>query len=589
MKPRFASVIGLVLMSGVALWSTRASSVANVAITKHNLSISGPGGVKSTTETEVCVFCHVPHNASTVAPLWNRRNPTTGLYTPYSSSTTKGGTGGTMGQPNGTSLLCLSCHDGTIAPGELLSRGATKVPMSGVDASGLLLPGPSNLGLNLSDDHPISFIYNSALATASSGELASPATLTGKVKLDASGQMQCSSCHDPHDNTVDKFLVMSNTASALCVTCHTKAGWSTSSHATSTATWTATGTDPWPHTSEVTVAANACENCHQPHTAAGKARLLNSVTDETNCYTCHTGTVAGKTVPVKNMQSEMTKISGHAVGSYTGLHDAAEANLATNRHVECADCHNPHQTNATAGTTTTASGSPVLPGALKGVKGVTIVGVATPSASNEYEVCFRCHGDSTGKKASTIARTVPSGAAGENNVRLEFQTTNKSFHPVAGTNPSAKATSLISPLTASSMITCSACHNNNAGPSASPAGTGPKGPHGSTISPLLASTYVTADNTAESATNYALCYKCHSQSSIKGNSGWSAHNTHVSGERAPCSVCHDPHGVSTNTRLINFDTSVVSGARTFTPKGAAQGYCTLSCHGESHSSGNHDY
>jgi predicted CXXCH cytochrome family protein len=491
-----------------------------------------------------------------------------------------------MGQPNGTSLLCLSCHDGTIAPGELLSRGATKVPMSGVTATGMLPSTSSSLlGRDLSDDHPISIAYTTALAASSAGELASPITLTGKVKLDASGQMQCSSCHDPHDNTFPKFLVMSNTASAMCVTCHTKAGWSTSSHATSTATWTTTGTNPWPHTSEVTVAANACENCHQPHTAAGKARLLNNATDEGNCYTCHTGNVAGKTTPAKNMQTEMTKISGHAVGSYTGLHDAAEValvNTAT-RHVECADCHNPHQTNPTAGTTTAASGSPALPGALKGVKGITIAGVATPAVTNEYEVCFKCHGDSTGKKASTITRAVPSGTVGENNVRLEFQTTNASFHPVAGSNPSAKTTSLISPLTASSTITCSACHSNNTGPGASPAGTGPKGPHGSTISPLLDSTYVTSDNTTESAANYALCYKCHDRTTITGSSTTSFryHNLHL-GQRAPCSTCHDPHGVSTNKHLINFDTTIVTGARTYTSTGTNTGSCNLTCHGKNH-------
>jgi predicted CXXCH cytochrome family protein len=579
MKPRLASVIGLVLMLGAALWSTQALPVSNVANTKHNLSISGPGGVKSTTETEVCVFCHVPHNASNAAPLWNRASPT-GTYTPYSSSTAKGN----MGQPNGTSLLCLSCHDGTIAPGELLSRGATKVPMLGVTATGMLPSTSSSmLGRDLSDDHPISIAYTAALATGSGGELASPATLTGKIKLDASGQMQCSSCHDPHDNTIDKFLVMSNTASALCVTCHTKAGWSTSSHATSPATWTATGTDPWPHTSEVTVAANACENCHQPHTAAGKARLLNSAADEANCYTCHTGTVAGKTAPVKNMQSEMTKISGHAVGSYTGLHDAAEANLATNRHVECADCHNPHQTNATAGTTTTVSGSPVMPGSLKGVKGVTIGGAAIASATSEYEVCLKCHGDSTGKKASTITRSVLASTAGENNVRKEFLTTNSSFHPVAGNNPNARTTSLIAPLTANSIITCSSCHSNNAGVGAG--GTGPKGPHGSTISPLLERTYVTADNSSESATNYALCYKCHNRTTVLSNTSWSLHNKHIVGETAPCSTCHDPHGVSTNQKLINFDTSIVTGARTFNVTGVNQGWCGLTCHGKTHGSG----
>jgi predicted CXXCH cytochrome family protein len=585
MRPRFASAIGLVLMFCVALWSTQAFSVANVATTKHNLSISGPGGIKSTTETEVCVFCHVPHNASNAAPLWNRASPT-GTYTPYSSTTAKGN----MGQPNGTSLLCLSCHDGTIAPGELLSRGATKVPMLGVDtATGRLLPNTSsNLGTDLSNDHPISIAYTAALATNSGGELASPATLTGKVKLDASGQMQCSSCHDPHDNTIPKFLVVSNTASGLCITCHTKAGWSASSHATSTATWTATGTNPWPHTSETTVAGNACENCHQPHTAAGKARLLNSATDETNCYNCHTGTVAGQTAPIKNMQSEMIKISGHAVANYSGLHDPVEANKvdSATRHIECADCHNPHQTNNKAGTTTTASGSPTLPGALNGVKGIMIDGTEIATVTMEYQVCLKCHGDSTGKKASTITRAVPSGAAGENNVRLEFQTTNASFHPVAGVGKSNTAPSLIAPLTASSIITCSACHNNNTGVGAG--STGPKGPHGSTISPLLERTYATADNTTESAANYALCYKCHSQTSIKANSAGSFryHSLHL-GVGAPCSACHDPHGVSTNQHLINFDPTI---AKANTPNavpiylstGVNKGSCNLTCHNKNH-------
>jgi predicted CXXCH cytochrome family protein len=513
--------------------------------------------------------------------LWNRATPAaTPLYTPYASTTAKGN----MGQPNGTSLLCLSCHDGTIAPGELLSRGTTKVPMSGVSATGMLPTTSAGLlGRDLSDDHPISFAYNSALATASGGELASPTALTGKVKLDASGQMQCSSCHDPHDNTYNKFLVMGNTASALCVTCHTKAGWSTSSHATSTATWSGVIPNPWPHTSETTVATNACENCHQPHTAAGKARLLNSATDESNCYTCHTGTVAGKATPVKNMQSEMTKISGHAVGSYTGLHDAAEANLASNRHVECADCHNPHQTNATAGTTTATPGFPALSGALKGVKGIDISGGTVAAVTYEYQVCFKCHGDSTGKKTSTITRAVPAGATGDNNVRQEFLATNASFHPVAGIGKNANVPSLISPLTANSIITCSACHSNNAGVGAG--GTGPKGPHASTNAPLLERTYVTADNTTESVANYALCYKCHDQAKVKSptanSGGWSLHNKHLSA-KSPCSACHDPHGVSTNQHLINFDATIVTGARTFTVTGVNKGSCNLTCHGKNH-------
>jgi predicted CXXCH cytochrome family protein len=563
----------------VALWSTQAFSAANVAITKHNLSVSGPGGIKATTETEICVFCHVPHQASVLAPLWNRRNPDAApSYTPYASSTAKG----TMGQPNGSSLLCLSCHDGTIALGELLSRGATNVSMTGtgISATGVLTGGTGLIGRDLSDDHPVSFAYTAALAAGSGGELVSPTVLTGKVKLDASGQMQCSSCHDAHDNTNGKFLVMSNTASALCISCHTKAGWSTGSHATSAATWNGLGTNPWLHTSGLTVAANACENCHQPHTAGGKARLLNSVTDETNCYTCHTGNVAGKTAPAKNMQTEMTKISGHNVASYSGIHDPTEANVVNSRHVECADCHNPHQTNATAGTTTAVTGSPVLPGALKGVKGVNISGMAVTSVTNEYEVCFRCHGDSSGKRASTITRAIPSGATGENNVRMEFQTGNASFHPVAGVGTNTTVPSLIAPLTTASTMTCSSCHNNETS-------TGPKGPHGSTISPLLERAYTTTDNTTESAAAYALCYKCHNRSSIIADNvagSFKYHGLHLgSGVRAPCSACHDPHGVSTNNHLINFDSTIVTGARTFLDTGANKGSCNLTCHTKNHS------
>jgi predicted CXXCH cytochrome family protein len=582
--------VAVALLAGASLWSVQPQ--AGVATTKHNLSVNGPGTVKatSTAETQTCVFCHVPHNSSTLAPLWNRSNPAATGYIPYASSTTKG----TMGQPNGSSLLCLSCHDGTVALGDLLSRGGNRVAIAGTTATGMMSPSASLIGRDLSDDHPVSFAYNAALVTAAAGELANPATLTGKIKLDKTGQMQCSSCHDAHDNTNGKFLVVANSASALCIACHTKSGWSASSHATSTKTWSGLGTNPWLHTSGTTVASNACENCHQPHSALGKQRLLNyAVTEEANCYTCHGGTTptTAGTVATKNIQTEVLKASAHSVSSYTGVHDPAEAAIPLNaRHVECADCHNPHQTNTTAGTATAVTGMPTLPGSLKGVSGVDILGTAKPTATYEYEVCFRCHGDSSGKKASGITRTITTQA---NNIRLEFQTTNSSFHPVAGVGRTAQANmpslaGITLPgntgaLTASSTMTCTSCHSNNTGPQAAPTpGTGPNGPHGSTISPLLTAQYTTADNTTESAAAYALCYKCHDRNSIRASASTSfrEHSLHL-GVNAPCSACHDPHGVSTNPRLINFDTAIVTGNRTFT-KTATGGSCNLVCHGKNH-------
>ncbi len=540
---------------------------AGVATTKHNLSVSGPGTVKALTETETCIFCHTPHNAAPSGPLWNRRTSAS-TYTPYTSSTARGN----AGQPNGASLMCLSCHDGTIALGELLSRTAT-VPMAGGVTT--MPTGPGRLGTDLSDDHPVSFAYTAALVAARGGELVSPATLTGRVKLDASGQMQCSSCHDAHDDTNGKFLVMPNQASALCEACHVKTNWASSNHHLSSKTWNGVAPDPWPHTSETTVAANACENCHQPHSAPGRKWLLNTAAEEDTCFNCHNGNVAAK-----NIRTEFSKASRHDVTATTGTHDPAEAAVVVARHVECSDCHNPHATRDTGA---------AVAGPLTGVRGITIAGAEINPVTAEEQVCFRCHGDSTGKPAPRTARQIA-----QTNARLEFATTNPSFHPVAGPGRNASVPSLISPLTTASTIKCSSCHNSNAGPGAG--GTGPNGPHGSTIAPLLERQYVVIDNTSESAANYALCYKCHDRNSIigNGNGSFKEHNKHIVGERSPCNVCHDPHGISAtqgnainNSKLINFDTSVVTAVSANVPirfevTGNNAGRCYLMCHGKSH-------
>lgn len=553
----------LVALAAIALGGP---GLAGVATTKHNLSVSGPGTVKAAAETETCLFCHAPHNASPAAALWNRRLPSN-IYTPYTSSTTLS----SPGQPNGSSLLCLSCHDGTIALGEVLNR-ATPVTMAGGVTT--MPAGVGRLGTDLSDDHPISFAYTAALSAAKGGELASPTTLTGKVKLDANGQMQCASCHDAHDNTNGKFLVMPNQASALCQTCHSKTGWALASHKTSTKTWNGVAPNPWPHTSDTTVATNACENCHQPHSAAGKSGLLNTATEEDTCFNCHAGTVAAK-----NIKAEFVKVSRHDVAATTGVHTPAEAAVAVTRHVECVDCHNPHASQSTG----TAP-----PGPLVGVRGITSAGTVTNTVSSEEQVCFRCHGDSTNKPAPITNRQIV-----QTNTRLEFNALNPSLHPVGSPGRNTSVPSLIAPLTTASTITCSSCHNNNAGPGAG--GTGPNGPHGSTNPSLLERQYATAYPTTESAAAYALCYKCHNRASITGSGAGSFryHNTHLSA-RITCNACHDPHGVSStqgtvlnNSKLINFNLAEVTAVSASVPiryevTGTNAGRCYLVCHGQTH-------
>src|SRR5205823_4451136 len=99
--------------------------------------------------------------------------------------------------------------------------------------------GPGNLGTDLSGDHPISFVYDQDLASLDS-TIKNPSMLDKKLKLDPLHKVQCVTCHDPHDDQFGSFLVMDNTASALCLNCHLEPGWGTSAHSGSTASVPAT-------------------------------------------------------------------------------------------------------------------------------------------------------------------------------------------------------------------------------------------------------------------------------------------------------------------------------------------------------------
>ena len=84
----------------------------------------------------------------------------------------------------------------------------------------LVISGTALVGIDLSDDHPVNFTYNTTLQ-GNDGELADPTT-SPVADLLVGGKVQCSSCHDPHKTTYTPFLVADNGDSALCRTCHQK-------------------------------------------------------------------------------------------------------------------------------------------------------------------------------------------------------------------------------------------------------------------------------------------------------------------------------------------------------------------------------
>lgn len=207
-KLRRVGMLATVVLSGTFTMLTL-SQGASIVGTPHDM--------KATTNAagQVCIACHTPHNAQAdqLVPLWNHTATAT-TFTLYSSSTLKTTT---LAQPSGASKACLSCHDGTVA---IDSFGGK--PPAGAGA----ISGASNLGTSLTDDHPVSFTYDGALATAANGALVTPATASNvdsakTVPLFA-GKLECASCHNAHDNTHGKFLRKSNAGSALCLSCHNK-------------------------------------------------------------------------------------------------------------------------------------------------------------------------------------------------------------------------------------------------------------------------------------------------------------------------------------------------------------------------------
>jgi predicted CXXCH cytochrome family protein len=543
--------------------SARAQNPNSIIYSPHNLSVSSPGSVHASTEADICIFCHTPHFASGEGPLWNHQM-SAAVYRPYSSSTMKA----TTGQPTGASRLCLSCHDGTVALGMVNSRPG------GIAMNVSTMPAEGNLGTDLSGDHPISFVYDRTLTTRD-GSLRDPHTLPQAVQMDRSGELQCTGCHDPHNNQYGNFLVMDNTGSALCLSCHSIANWPASSHATSgrplpevmvnLLAANESSTAKAKTAKILTVSGAACASCHVPHGAGGKEELTRFAAPEKNCAFCHTSSGPGQ-----NVMSEFNKVSVHPILVNSASHTPDENPInPAQRHVTCVDCHNPHVSDEVAGSKARISG------ALAGVTGVTAGGTVTHNVVHEYELCFRCHGDSAMRGPARVPRQYV-----ETNTRRQFNPGNTSFHPVEAIGKNAVSPSLIQPLTPSTFVSCTDCHNNDQGPGAG--GNGSRGPHGSAFVPLLERRLLLTDGIAYNPDNFALCYKCHSPTVVDSqlNTSWAFHQQHIETYKAACTTCHDSHGANL-PHLINFNTAYVmpfNGVVRYTSTGMNHGVCTLTCH-----------
>ena len=233
-------LLKLLATSALLLIAAQPVLAFTIVGSRHDFTLTGPIAANRWTGDRICVACHAPHNADvTVGMLWSHTNTAGAGFQPYP-------TGGTMNaspsasMSNGTKL-CLSCHDGSLAPDSFVTGAATAA----------VLAGTHKIGPDLRGSHPIGFTYNLALATADQS-LQDPAALiiagsTGAgnnksgsittVLLGGTGVMECSSCHDVHNtftaiNTPGTGLVKlagtgtvktaSTIGAQLCLACHNK-------------------------------------------------------------------------------------------------------------------------------------------------------------------------------------------------------------------------------------------------------------------------------------------------------------------------------------------------------------------------------
>lgn len=175
----------LVMSAALALFAT--PSFAIIINGPHDFSDKGLG------TTEICVFCHTPHAAtSTTAdpiPLANRA-----------------ATG---------SAFCMSCHDGEVNYNDVSNKvnGTTPVGQYSFEGNkGDFTPGVGDgIAAYASNNHPVGAIWTAG------GPMQASTTLT----LGAGNTVECFSCHQVHA-AASPLLAMANTDSALCTNCHAK-------------------------------------------------------------------------------------------------------------------------------------------------------------------------------------------------------------------------------------------------------------------------------------------------------------------------------------------------------------------------------
>jgi hypothetical protein len=205
-KRRILAVIAVV-GSVMAIWATSSPASQNIVGSKHDFTLTTNGTLATGWNSgQICMPCHTPHNAiisangvAIKAPLWNHNVANT-AYTLFGVH----GATPTVGAIDSTSMLCLSCHDGTMALSayQFSSATGTDAALTMNNMMGRNGLGSGSFGTDLSRQHPIGVVALYTTSTTSTS-WASPATLSKtplQAMADGTQVVGCDSCHTPHNS-----------------------------------------------------------------------------------------------------------------------------------------------------------------------------------------------------------------------------------------------------------------------------------------------------------------------------------------------------------------------------------------------------
>jgi hypothetical protein len=259
--------LGLLVAPNASAYTGSYTPDTGINATVHDLSRAANGmnyvAIPADANTRICIFCHAPHNTYTLSsanggpgagvgggptapdafdylPLWNHE--LTGNYASYTmyqngpgapqnAASPKASQAMANGMtPGSVSLLCLSCHDGSISVNSYGTTGQVTASQSsgGGTIGAQYVVGKDNY---LGNHHPIGFDYDAVQAVdteirpADTTNMTATSTVRDHLFGPGNAKVECATCHSVHNKGNpggETLLWRSDVDSNLCLTCHDK-------------------------------------------------------------------------------------------------------------------------------------------------------------------------------------------------------------------------------------------------------------------------------------------------------------------------------------------------------------------------------